>query len=278
MGSAVDITSSFIEGAPPSELADVVKDIKALTSDDDPTLTAKLKPAFQQYNEKKLTTVKLPGASDHVLISSYNKLPSSDRYYDTSSSTSFAFDHSSSKASAPQSYTHDTKHSNLISAIEKSLSAHFSEHYPPTSTSAYSVCATPDDNSIAVLMSSTKSSPKNFISGQWRSEFLYDASSSTLSGSINVNVHYYEDGNVALTTSKKIDGVSVDGGDGASIVRKIAAVEKQYQEEVNRTIVGMNETSFKALRRQLPVTRQKVEWEKVRGYGLGSDLRGEAKR
>ncbi|KAI1626010.1 capping protein muscle Z-line, alpha [Exophiala viscosa] len=278
MGSAVDITSSFIEGAPPSELADVVKDIKALTSVDDPTLTAKLKPAFQQYNEKKLTTVKLPGASDHVLISSYNKLPSSDRYYDTSSSTSFAFDHSSSKASAPQSYTHDTKHSNLISAIEKSLSAHFSEHYPPTSTSAYSVCATPDDNSIAVLMSSTKSSPKNFISGQWRSEFLYDASSSTLSGSINVNVHYYEDGNVALTTSKKIDGVSVDGGDGASIVRKIAAVEKQYQEEVNRTIVGMNETSFKALRRQLPVTRQKVEWEKVRGYGLGSDLRGEAKR
>jgi len=67
-------------------------------------------------------------------------------------------------------------------------------------------------------------------------------------------------------------------GDGESIVRKVAALEKQYQEEVNRTIVGMNETSFKALRRQLPVTRQKVEWEKIRGYGLGSDLRGEAKR
>ncbi|KAK4939535.1 F-actin-capping protein subunit alpha [Elasticomyces elasticus] len=277
MGSAVDITSSFIEGAPPSELADVVKDIKALTSDDDPTLTAKLKPAFQHYNEKQLTTVKLPGASEHVLISSYNKLPSSDRYYDTSSSTSFEFDHSTSKASAPQSYTHDTKHSNLISAIQKSLSAHFAEHYPPTSTSAYSVCATPDDAQIAVLMSSTKSSPKNFISGQWRSEFLYDPSSSSLSGNIKVNVHYYEDGNVALTTSKKIDAVDA-GGDAASIVRKIAAVEKQYQEEVNRTIVGMNETSFKALRRQLPVTRQKVEWEKVRGYGLGSDLRGEAKR
>lgn len=83
---------------------------------------------------------------------------------------------------------------------------------------------------------------------------------------------------MALTTSKKIDGVAVEGSDGASIVRKIAAIEKQYQEEVNRTIVGMNENSFKALRRQLPVTRQKVEWEKVRGYGLGSDLRGEAKR
>lgn len=66
MSSAVKITSSFIAGAPPSELADVVKDIKALTSDDDPALTAQLKPAFEKYNEEHLVAVKLPGASDHV--------------------------------------------------------------------------------------------------------------------------------------------------------------------------------------------------------------------
>ena len=64
--SAVDITSSFIEGAPPGELQDVVKDIKALTSDDDPALIAKLKPAFQKYNEEQMTAVKLPGETDYV--------------------------------------------------------------------------------------------------------------------------------------------------------------------------------------------------------------------
>ncbi|KAJ9634702.1 uncharacterized protein PV06_07096 [Exophiala oligosperma] len=279
MGSTVDIASSFIEGAPPSELADVVKDIKALTSDDEPDLIAKLKPAFQKYNEEQLVAVKLPGASDYVLVSSYNKISSSPpRYYDSASSTSFEFDHTTAKASSPQSYTHETQHSTLVQSILKSLSAHFSEHYPPTSSAAFTACATPDDSQIAVLISSTKSSPKNFISGQWRSRFLFDPASSSLSGSIRVNVHYYEDGNVALTTKKEIDGVDVGGSDGGSVVRKIAAIEKQYQEEVNRTIVGMNESSFKNLRRQLPVTRQKVEWEKIRGYGLGSDLRGEAKR
>jgi capping protein alpha len=71
MGSPVDITSSFIEGAPPSELQDVVKDIKALTSDDDPALIAKLKPAFQKYNEEQMTAVKLPGGSDHVCTTQY---------------------------------------------------------------------------------------------------------------------------------------------------------------------------------------------------------------
>lgn len=58
------------------------------------------------------------------------------------------------------------------------------------------------------------------------------------------------------------------------MIRKIASVEKGYQEELNRAFVAMNEQSFKGLRRQLPVTRQKVEWEKVGGYRLGSDLRG----
>lgn len=79
MGSTVDIASSFIEGAPPSELADVVKDIKALTSDDEPDLIAKLKPAFQKYNEEQLVAVKLPGASDYVCVS----IQPSSRLFDT---------------------------------------------------------------------------------------------------------------------------------------------------------------------------------------------------
>ena len=164
--------------------------------------------------------------------------------------------------------------------MSKSLSAHFAEHYPPTSSpSAFTVCATPDDSKIAVLISSLKASPKNFLGGRWRTALLYDPATNTLSGNIKVNVHYYEDGNVALSTSKSFHNIAVDGSRNAdNVIRKVAAVEKQYQEELNRTIVDMNETSFKALRRQLPVTRQKVEWEKIRGYGLGGDLRGEGKR
>jgi capping protein (actin filament) muscle Z-line, alpha len=216
-----------------------------------------------------------------VLVSPYNKVSSAQsQYYDTASSTSFTLDQSTQKPSSPQSYTHETRHADLISSLLKNLNTHFAEHYPPTSSpSAYTVCATPDDTKVAILISSLKASPKNFLSGRWRTAFLYDPSSNTLTGTIKVDVHYYEDGNVALSTKKSFNGVSVEGsGNADSVIRKVAAIEKQYQEEVNRTIVGMNEGSFKALRRQLPVTRQKVEWEKIRGYGLGGDLRGEGKR
>jgi hypothetical protein len=62
MSSTVDIASSFIEGTPPGELSDVVNDVKTLTSDKDPALVSKLKPAFERYNEEQLTAVKLPGS------------------------------------------------------------------------------------------------------------------------------------------------------------------------------------------------------------------------
>ena len=182
----------------------------------------------------------------------------------------------SQKSSSPQSNTHDTQHTSLISSLLRSLSTYFAEHYPPSAASAYTVCPSDSLDSIVILIAANKYSPANFWNGRWRSTFTYTPSSQSLSGEIKVNVHYYEDGNVALTTKKQISLEGV-GDSSTEIMRKIAAAERSYQEELNRAFVSLSETSFKGLRRQLPVTRQKVEWEKVGGYRLGSDLRGQPK-
>lgn len=49
-------------------------------------------------------------------------------------------------------------------------------------------------------------------------------------------------------------------------MQQIAGWELAYQEELNRGFARLSEGSFKGLRRQLPITRQKVEWEKVGSY------------
>jgi uncharacterized protein (DUF58 family) len=85
-----------------------------------------------------------------------------------------------------------------------------------------------------------------------------------LSGSIKVDVHYYEDGNVRMSTSKTVEVANASGAD--AVVREIAKAENKFQEELNRAFVQLAEGSFKGLRRQLPVTRQRVEWEKIGGY------------
>ena len=86
-------------------------------------------------------------------------------------------------------------------------------------------------------------------------------------------MHYYEDGNVRLATSKQISLSAGSTTNGSEIVKAIAAAERKYQEELMRGFAGLSEGAFRGLRRQLPVTRQKMEWEKVASYKVGQNLR-----
>lgn len=101
--------------------------------------------------------------------------------------------------------------------------------------------------------------------GRYRSSFLFTPSSSSVTGSIKVDVHYYEDGNVRLLTEKPVS-TSTSSSSAADIVKAIGQVERKYQEELNKAFISMSEGAFKGLRRQLPVTRQKIEWDRVSGY------------
>ena len=80
-----------------------------------------------------------------------------------------------------------------------------------------------------------------------------------------------------LTTSKTLPSTSTSGS-ASNILQTIAKVEKAYQEELNRGFTKLSEGEFKSLRRQLPVTRQKVEWEKVGSYRAGKEIGGTGRR
>ncbi len=80
-----------------------------------------------------------------------------------------------------------------------------------------------------------------------------------------------------LTTKKEIPETSIGGGGlglAGEVIRVIARIEKAWQEELNRGFGRLSEGEFKGLRRQLPVTRQKVEWEKVGSYRAGKEIGG----
>ncbi|RFU32767.1 hypothetical protein B7463_g3534, partial [Scytalidium lignicola] len=195
-----------------------------------------LGPAFEKYNEEQFTTVKLPGGSQN-------------------------------KASAVQSHVLESSHSDLVTSILKNLSTHVQEHYPDASYGAYPI---EEDSKIAIVVVANKYSPNNFWNGRWRSLYIFDPSSSTLSGSLKIDVHYYEDGNVRLQATKPVSA-SISSTSASAILREITVAEKKYQEEVNKGFTNLSEGAFKGLRRQLPVTRQKIEWDRIAGPSDPSD-------
>ncbi|KAL6709871.1 F-actin-capping protein subunit alpha [Coniothyrium glycines] len=260
--------SSFVDSAPPGELSDVTKAIVSILGDN--SVQTELSPAFQKYNEEQFTTTKLPGGSTEVLVSEYNSL-GDGRYYDVETQSSFDFNHVDGKATAVQNYVVETQHEDLLKSLVKSLGNHAAEHYPKAS---HGVFPTSDDSALAIVTVANKYSPSNFWNGRWRSSYVYNPSSGSLVGSIKVDVHYYEDGNVRLLTNKDVN-LSIGANASASeIMRKISVEEKKYQEDLNKAFGSLSEGAFKALRRQLPITRQKIEWEKISGYRLGQDIGG----
>jgi capping protein alpha len=82
---------------------------------------------------------------------------------------------------------------------------------------------------------------------------------------------------VRLLTKKDVS-LSVSGKSGSEIIRQIATAEKKYQEDLNKAFGQLSEGAFKGLRRQLPITRQKIEWDKISGYRLGQDIGGGGRR
>lgn len=226
-----------------------------------------MQSAFQKYNEEQYATVKLPGANDVVLISRHNSL-GANRYFDTVSQTSFEVEHASQQASNTQQHPLESPNADLIRSLQKSFAGAAAEHFPSSTVGVY---PSQSGDEVAVLLIANKYSPQNFWNGRWRSTYLLTPATGAVTGTIKVDVHYYEDGNVRMSTSKKVE-VSAQGAE--AVVREISKVENKFQEELNRAFTALAEGSFKGLRRQLPVTRQRVEWEKIQGYRLGQDIGG----
>lgn len=88
----------------------------------------------------------------------------------------------------------------------------------------------------------------------------------TFEGHCNTQVHYFEEGNVQLHTAKEMQ-LNIEGTDDTtrakSIVRAIQEHEDKYQQELFQSSTTLSEGNFRALRRQLPMTRQKIDWDKV---------------
>ncbi|TIA88774.1 hypothetical protein E3P99_02393 [Wallemia hederae] len=136
-----------------------------------------------------------------------------------------------------------------------------------------------DISAITIYYTGNKFNQSNYWSGRWTAKWVYDLSSNELTGNIDVTIHYFENGNVQLQASHKpqikspINGPPTTVEEARKIVKSISESDRQYQAYLNVLYEDkLSEKLFRSLRRALPITREKIDWDKVVNYKIGTEL------
>ncbi|CAE6519829.1 unnamed protein product [Rhizoctonia solani] len=262
--------ASFILQSPPGEINDVISDLRTIVNDDD-ALQEGIQSSLEKYNQEQFVCVSVPGQEHQVIVSGAGSIPESGRFLDPRSKTSFVFDHLTLTASEPEPVEVDAESEPFRSALEESTLKYLAEYFQEGVASVFAS----NPSTFIIQIVANKYNPQNFWSGRWRSEYTIDLEKGEISGKVLANVHYYEQGNVQLQTVYTPTFPLPTGLTPSSAPKILAIIgekEGEHERALSDAYADLGEKSFKSLRRALPLTRQKLDWDKVLGYKLGAEL------
>ncbi|GAB4855593.1 hypothetical protein Ancab_024214 [Ancistrocladus abbreviatus] len=281
-----EIAKWFLINAPAGEIQYVAKDIKAILKDDDVYNSAALE-AFPEYNKAHMICLDFPDRSSDVIVTSYSEIDKNE-YLDPRTAHVAIVDHVKQVCTEVRPATDEELPSPYVEefrcALDAEIMKYISEAYPKGLCSVYCVNGKDVDGpgadfEFVVVISAARHSPQNFCNGSWRSvwniEFKDEEQTVELRGRMQVGAHYFEEGNVQLDSQHECKDTTIfqSPEDAAiTLTNIIRHHETEYLASLEASYLNLPDTTFKDLRRKLPVTRTLFPWHNTLQISLTRDI------
>ena len=147
----------------------------------------------------------------------------------------------------------------LSSRLEEHLRARFSA---PGVVTSHAVSAAADDG-LRAMAYAERASAENCRGGSWRIGVQVRALSArqaSIRGEIRVRANCYEGGNCMLDAERRWSAVTVTAAEGKTWADAVIDQMDQWEAQMGAICAGMGDGTLKRLRRVMPVTRTKMDW------------------
>eukprot|EP00474_Spongospora_subterranea_P008634 CRZ09092.1 hypothetical protein [Spongospora subterranea] len=266
------IATHFVLQSPAGQVDQVLRDVRILLGSDASMLgKPQVEAILTKYNQEKLVFAAAPDKPTRNILCSVAGLVDPKEgsvYMDPPTNKSYKFDNINRTwiVDAGRIKTSNEKVEAFRQNIQEAVNQYVKGAYLDESKYAAAVYGN-DQGDITIVISAKNVALHNFWSGSWRTVFTLNIGASQkstqISGSIKINVHYFEDGNVQLNTEfdhTEVISVTDPTATAAAVVAVIDTVETEYQTKLEEMYVDMHKYTFTAMRRFLPVTRNPMDW------------------
>lgn len=289
------IVQHFLLQAPPGEYGEVLKDASQLV--DDGVLSAGMLAGIARaYNTRELRVAVAEDGARVILCDASEVAPT--RYVESESKRVYEVDHATLEAKlyeppppeeAPEADEDDAPPDDdddaeaaapsreappaeapeapeehplepARAALAAAIGAYVAGHYGGRDSRDKHHAVYALDGALAVAIRGDKVNLRNFYAGGWASTWTaaVDGAGYAVSGAVRVRAHYFEDGNVQLQSAKTVEAAKC--ADVAAIAALVEETEGALQRGLEDMYENMSAETFKAMRRVMPISRQKMKW------------------
>jgi len=249
----VKVAQYIIKKTPIGHLGKSLENLNALVGEQ-VMKTDQVQSEIHKYGETHLSSVENNFTNTKVVISNLTK-DAEGFYYDQGQKVKFKI------ANGEVQEAQETECSDELRAVVENKVKEYINKCYKTDVTKYNVYYA--ENKIVVLISAHNLNLKSFWSGEWLSTWEMNVSSKQINGTLKANTYYYEEGNIQFNLDTKFNGSATGSDNNAiavSLVEFIKKSENSVQLELEKVYDELSENYIKPLRRKLPITGTKMNW------------------